>query len=517
MRRAESPRSSWVDRALGAVGLQRAVPARSGRRVYHAATVDRLTADLFAQTLSANDELKGDLRRLRGLSRRLFRDTAYGARYPRLVAEQTLGSDGIRLQSRVEKRVGGLNQGVNAKLEDAWRRWGKKGTCTVDGRLSWLEVQFSVLETLAIDGEVLVRKVKGYPNGFGFALQILDVDLLDETFTGRFANGNDVIMGVEVDRFGRPVAYHLWSHHPSEAVPNRTRERIAAEEIEHIFVARRSASRGTPWSAPILLDASSLAAFLEAAVHAARIGASRPAAIERDKDVEIDDEDGDVFTAAPDEVAPGQFLNLAPGERLASVNWQYPTGEIDPFVRICLRSNAAGLNVSYSSLSGDLTAANYSSIRAGMLAERDFYRRLQRLLIDGLCTPVYEAWRDFAVLTGQIPARANMADYDRVLWQARGWPWVDPKKDIEAQGLALDKLLTTRRRILAEQGMDLEEVLEGLAEENALIESLKLAPAVKAPATPGVPADDTTDDSTDDEDAPGDAPASGRTIARMVA
>ena len=102
-------KSTWLDRALGAVGLQRAIPRRpfSGSRVYGGAVLDRLTADLFAETLSANDELKGDLRRLRGLSRRLMRDTAYGARFANLVTEQVLGRDGILLQSRVETRRGG--------------------------------------------------------------------------------------------------------------------------------------------------------------------------------------------------------------------------------------------------------------------------------------------------------------------------------------------------------------------------------------------------------------------------
>ena len=465
--------------------------------MHHAATIDRLTADLFSATLSANDEIKGDIQRLRGLSRRLSRDTAYGARYPRLVSEQTLGADGIRLQSRVERRVGGLNQGVNAKLEESWRRWGQAGTCTVDGRSSWLDTQYASLETMAVDGEMLLRKVVGAPNEFGFALQMLDADLLDETLNGQWTNGNDIIMGVEVDRWQKPVAYHLWTRHPSESSMMRERTRIPADEIIHLFLARRTQTRGVPWSSPILLDASTLAAFLEASVHAARIGASRMAAIERDKDVEVEDDEEDSFTSAPDEVAPGQFLNLAPGERLSSIDWQYPTGEIDPFTRIIVRELSAGWNVSYASLSGDLSQVNYSSIRAGVLQERDFYRRLQTMLVEQLCWPVYRAWRDMAIIAGHIPARRDLRDYDRVVWQTRGWPWVDPLKDMEAQKLALDNKLTTRRRILGEQGLDLEEVLEGLAEEEKLIKSLGLSLAPPAPAAAPKPADDKPDDKPD--------------------
>ena len=40
-----------------------------------------------------------------------------------------------------------------------------------------------VMGTLAEDGEVLVRKVKGFDNEFGFALQLLEADHLDEQYS----------------------------------------------------------------------------------------------------------------------------------------------------------------------------------------------------------------------------------------------------------------------------------------------------------------------------------------------
>jgi len=489
MRRATE--SSWLDRALGAVGLQRAMPARratSGMRVYGGAVLDRLTADLFAETLSANDELKGDLRRLRGLSRRLMRDTAYGARFANLVTEQVLGRDGILLQSRVETRRGGLNVGVNRTLEDAWYRWGQPGTCTADGVMSWNDVEEAFLRSIAVDGEALLRHVRGADNAFGYAVEMLDPDLLDHTYTDTRPNGNRVVMGVEMNGSGRPVAYHLWTKHPSEHP--ETRIRVPASEIVHAFVVKRiGAKRGEPWASPILTDASTLAAFLEASVHAARIGASRMAAIERDKDVDVADDFES--TATPDEVAPGQMLDLNPGERLTAINWQYPTGEIDPFTKIILRSLAAGLNVSYASLSGDLSDVNYTSIRAGLLTEREGWRKLQRFLTERLHWPVFRAWRDFAVMAGEIPARQRMSDYDRVIWQPRGWAYTNPIDEINANEIALRNKLTTRRRILAEQGLDLEEVLEGLAEEQTLIEQLGLQD-VLAPVEPAARATNTT-------------------------
>ena len=62
-------------------------------------------------------------------------------------------------------------------------------------------------------------------------------------------------------------------------------------------------------------------------------------------------------------------------------------------------------------------------------------------------------------------------------WRARGWQWVDPLKDAQAKALELDRNLTTRRRILAERGEDLDEVLAERAAEEALLTSYKLADA----------------------------------------
>jgi lambda family phage portal protein len=493
----ERPRATWLDRALGAVGLQRALPTganrprHGGSRVYAAGIEDRLTLDLFDRTLSGNDELKNDIRRLRGLSRRLVRDTAVGRRFRQLVVEQTLGPEGVMLQARVEKRRGGRNLGLNDKVEWEWYHWGRPGMCTADGMQSWQEVEEAVLASLAIDGEAIVRHIRGANNPWGYAVQLIDPDFLDHTYSEDRPNGNRVIMGVEIDPMGRRVAYHLFEKHPSE-FPTR-RDRIPAREIEHLFrVQRVGAVRGEPWSAPVLLDASMLQAFLEAAVHAARVGASRMAAIERDKDT--DTADGWEPSAIPDEVAPAQMLDLEPGARLTAINWQYPSGELDPFTKVLYRSLASGWGVSYASLSGDLSDVNFSSIRTGLVMERDTWRVIGRFLIDRLHWPIYRAWREMATVAGRLPARSDMTDYDRVNWQSRGFAYVNPVDEVTAHEKALANKLTTRRRILAEQGLDLEEVLEELAEEENLMRELGLDPSTPvagaaAPAPVTTPAE----------------------------
>ena len=148
----------------------------------------------------------------------------------------------------------------------------------------------------------------------------------------------------------------------------------------------------------------------------------------------------------------------------------------DSFVKAILRKISAGLDVSYASLTGDLTQVNYSSIRAGLLAERDVWRTLQGWMIDHFLRRVYRSWLRWALTSGALvlPSR-NVSRWTEHRWQPRGWQWVDPLKDIQAALAAVQGGLDSRTRIAAEQGRDFEEILQDLAREKQLTEEYGIA------------------------------------------
>lgn len=455
--------------------------------MYHGAEASRLTQDWFASILSANQEIQGDLRRLRGASRMLVRDTATGARYVALLQDQIIGPVGITLQARCYSTRRQLHSELNEKLEAAWDAWGDPSTCTVEGVLSWVDVQLLVMRTLAVDGEVFLRLRPGVEGPFPFAVQLLDADLLNHELGSanplQLPNGNDIRLGIECTPAGRRAAYHFWTAHPSEA-GRRTTARIPAEEILHLFLPFRSGQlRGVPWFAPVLLNTKMLEAYQEAEITAARIASSKFPVItfnpENGGDIPEPEPGQDKI---PLEVSPGDPWRLNPGESLLQFDPQHPTTAFGPFVRQVNQLISAGLSVGYASLTGDLTQVNYSSIRTGLLSERDTYRRLQHWLIRHLHWPVYRAWVKYAPLTGRIPARESGA-YESVRWRPRGYQWVDPLKDIQASQIAIREGFTTRTAVCAEAGEDFEENLAQLAEEQKLADELgvKLPTAMPAP------------------------------------
>lgn len=71
-----------------------------------------------------------------------------------------------------------------------------------------------------------------------------------------------------------------------------------------------------------------------------------------------------------------------------------------------LREMAAGVGVSYESLSRDYSQSNYSSSRLALLDERSLWRVLQGWLIRDHLTPIYRAWLDAA--DHEIPGKGDV-------------------------------------------------------------------------------------------------------------
>jgi lambda family phage portal protein len=484
---------SVFSRVMQRLGFQKT--AKPMGRTYAGAMVNRLTQDWYAQILSADQELKGDLRRLRGAARSLVRDNGEASRYVQMIGENVIGHKGIQLQMEFRTSRDEPATRVNDQVEAAWKLWGYPEYADAGKRLSWTEQQMLTLRALAQDGETLVRMVKGAENDFGFALQILDADQLDETYGGsqpvQLPSGNEVRMGVEVEpRYGAPVAYWMWTEHPSEyGSSKRRRERIPADELLHLYLMLRPGqTRGVPWFAPVLVAHKMEAAYEEAEITAARIGASNMAAVAIDPEKAGSMPDPAAGESEiPFEMSPGAFFRLNPGESLVSTDFGHPSTAFGPFTKSIKRAIATGLNVSYTSLTGDLEAVNYSSIRSGLLSERDFYRCLQEWIITHFHRVVFREWSKYAGVFGQIPIRDPNEYMLAACWKPRGWKWVDPLNDVQAASLAVQEGFMDRSSVAAEQGLDFEEIIDRRSHEEKYAKSQGVLLGAQKPVVPRQP------------------------------
>ena len=469
------------------VGFVRSLVHRP-RANFAGAQMGRLTLDWIMAHRSADQEIRSSLIILRDRARELVRNTSWVRRYVNLLAQNVIGPNGVKLQARMQSGGKPLAK-ENQRLEDAWEAWGVPGVCTVDGKLSFRGLQRLIIKNVPADGEVLIRIVRGFDNPFGFALQVLDPDQLDEKYNVPRAPDspdNEIRMGVELDHWGRPVAYHLWDGHPSDLHRRRNRKRVLAADIIHLGEPDRPAqTRYVPWIASVMLDINMLRGYFEAELVAARVAAASGGFFTRDgEDLGGNPDDNSDGEPLAMDAEPGTFHELPAGMGVETFTPDHPTAAFPAFVKAILRSVATGLGISYNVLANDLEGVNFSSIRAGLIDERDHYRTLQQWMIDHFHKRVYAEWLPWAMLAGRLDSRVPLARYQAVRWQPRGWQWVDPLKDINAAIKGVDASLNSRQRILGAQGLDFEEVIDDLAKENAMLEERGLQAMTTAAGIP---------------------------------
>jgi lambda family phage portal protein len=458
--------------------VRRLARAYSAARRYAASSVNPLRSDWPAMSTTYQTDIFRHLRGLRAESREMAKNNPSMKRFLGIVRRNVIGPGGIKLQVRA-KRGTALDERLNNEVEGQFREWALPENCSASGKMSWVDAQGMAINTMARDGEFLCRFIEAN-NPFGFALKFYDVAYLDETFNETpKGGGNRIVMSVEVDRYDRPVAYYFttprYDVSPS-AAESMERVRVPAEQVIHSFLPFEDDGqiRGVPWAHAAMWNLRKLGQFEEAALINAHISACSMGFVippRNDEKAGIPMEEGD-HAPIEAEYAPGILRELPPGYDVKTIDAQHPNGDFDPFTSTVLRGAAAGLDVSYFALGNDLKAVNYSSARVGLLDDRDNYRTLQNFLINHFCRRVYRRFLQRGILTGALNVLSS--DFDRLKspdFQPRGWPWVDPLKDIAAAGEAIDRGLATRSGFIAEQGGDFEEVVNRLAEEQEYLNS----------------------------------------------
>lgn len=456
------------------------------KRSYDGALYSRLVSDWMASNTSADSEIRGSLKALRSRSRDLGRNNDYVKQFFRIVQNNVVGQ-GIPFQAQVRMQRGGkLDQAVNDQIEALWGRWAKKANCDVTGKMNFCDIERLLIKAVAENGEAFVRVISQKFGGspVPMALEVIEADLLDDEKNGRAVTGNEIRMGVEIDVWGRPVAYYFRSRHPGDYAFNQskvpeTRDliRVPADEVIHLMVMERAhQTRGVPWIASAITRLRHMGGYEEATVIQARVSASTMGFIETPEGELLGDDvmNNDRVT----DFEPGVFKKLNPGEKVNVPDMGQPGAQFDPFMRAMLRGVAAGIGSSYESLSRDYSQSNYSSSRLALLDDRDNWRALQNWMIENFHQIVFEKWMDRAVLSGALNLKGfelMPERYTAVRWMPRGWAWVDPQKEVEAYKTAVRSGFMTLTDVVSQSGGDLEELMIVRKRELDIIDGLGIS------------------------------------------
>lgn len=442
--------------------------ANAGSVVYQAADTNRLLYDWITTFLTTDEEVGGSIRTLRARARDLARNNAYIRQYLNLLTVNVVGPNGFTHDAQVRTQGGQLDEATNEQIEAWWSAFASSPV-TIDGKLDLTTLQHLLLKTVARDGEVFVRKWRGFPNRYGFALEPIDPDLIDDTYNvpRTQGGGREVRMGIEVDEYQRPVAY--WLNDPQGRVAGTRvgyRVKVPAADVLHLYLPDRvQQARGLTWLHPVMVGLKYLGGYVQTELVAARAGAGKMGFFTNaDGTGQLDatiGEDNGTFSGEP-----GTLEVLPPGYRFEGWNPDHPSAAFPAFVKTVLREIATGLGVSYNALANDLEGVNYSSMRSGLLIERDMWRTMQAWWMGAFLKQVYREAMNVALLTGAVKTpRYDIDAYVPCKFTPRGWQWVDPQKDANAGILAMQHGLASHQQLCSEQGLSFEEILEELADE----------------------------------------------------
>lgn len=397
--------------------------------------------------------------------------------------------------------------------------------CDAEGQKTWTWLMHQVYSTFILSGETVgiveynEDAEKWEPKT---CLKVIEPERLSQPY-GEPPRAN-FREGVEMNRLGAPIAYHIREAHPVDSVVDaslrsmrwkRIKRRTSWGRVNVLHMMdpiRPGLIRGlSPFVAALrqmkMLDMYN-AAELEAAIVQAGFAAviktelHKPDAMGVLGAVPTNSISG-MKTPRPAEeslsylnaIAPyhqelaltvngAKVVHLLPGESLEAVKPQHPGLSFEPFSRQIAQTLAAGLGVSYEQLTRDFSKVTFASAKMSLGDVWRHFMCCRDLLIRAFALPFFFAWLEEQLVKEWLPlpdGRVGSGDDMPMLIRALagnssfiswGMPQVDPVKEVKAQALAIDARLTSITDEVTGAGKDFEDLADTIAREREYLEEL---------------------------------------------
>jgi len=443
-------------------------------RLYNAAKTEEYWSAWGKSIVSIDQAIHEDLSKLVARSREQYANNDYVRRFIKLSQTNIVGENGVSVQSIVKDRNGNPDRAVQRLIETSWADFSQN----VDGNgSSRAEFEQTIIQACGIDGEVFVVPNISAAHKYGVTFSLVDASLCPHNY---YDPNKNIINGVEFSDSGSPVAYYFMTSTISGGYrAGQELKRVSAENIWHIYLTEWiGQKRGIPWVATSLGRLKDLGGYEEAAIIAARIGASKMGFFETEGDGQYAGEDDGKGNLIMD-AEPGAFEQLPQGVKISSWNPDYPHQQFGEFVSAHLRGISVGLGVAHHSLTGDMSQVNYTQGRAALLDERDGWKIKQGWLISREVRRMYQAFITYGVDHKRITFNGNQLReqpefYYPAAYIGRRWQWVDPKRDIDAATQAVALKVKSQSSIIRELGQDPDSVWEEMARDSQTLDDLGL-------------------------------------------
>lgn len=449
---------------------------------------------------SADADLLPDLDTLTARSRDLGRNNGLMAGGMQTLRDNIVGSV-LRLSATPDYRLLGWTRERAREwgnvTEAKFRSWAETPECDAARTQNLLGMTLQALGGAMLNGDALALPLWLPRAGARWNTRLMMVESDRLATPVGMEHREDIRKGIEFDKWGAPVAYHILKRHPGDAFAfgfyGMTREaqfmewdRVPAftpwgrRRVIHLHDKERTGqSRGKPVVSAVMREFHMAGKYAANELQASLANSLVAAFLESDLDpasaAELFGENPrDAWNASVAQtrnirqLKGAAVIPLPAGARLSSFTPGRPNQAFEAFMLASLRHIAAGMNLPYELLLKDFSKSNYSSARAALLEAWRYFHGRRRWLSDYWLRAIYELWLEEAINAGEIEAPGfyeNRYAYLRARFIFGGRGWVDPVKEAQAAALRIETGISTLEKECAEQGDDFEEVMDQRAIE----------------------------------------------------
>jgi len=445
------------------------------RAYYEGAKSTRLNRD-FNVTNNHFETLAGpDRNMLKARARWLSENNPICKSIDKSIVKNVVGI-GIKLQSRVRKEDYAKADELNRNIEMLWNEFSKKENFDVTSRIGLHKFQKLTQKTKMVDGEILINKIWTNDLKFPLKFQLVENDQFDMSMMKY--KKNDVFSGVEVDKIGKPVAYHL-----KTSINAFDSKRFDISQILHYYnIERATQYRGITDYAQTINNLKDFQAFNDNVIVKNRIQSSFGMIIKTNdssRSLFLDKKEAQKQGSSDPirQITAGMIKYLRPNEEMQTLQSTQQGSDYPNFVETTVRLIAAGRDISYELAFRDYSKVNFASSRAGLIQDNKRFDDEQTSMVSDVLNPMFESFLDSQVLIKQITVPSdywtNKEKYIKPVWIMPRREWVDPFKDVRTVEKEVQMGINCKTDAAAARGGNYEDILRKKLEEERLEKQLR--------------------------------------------
>lgn len=412
------------------------------KRRYEGAREDRRTSGWVS-----SEDAEATIRELTILRQRsidLYRNQPYAFRAHESIVNNVVGTGIIPAIS-------------NTKLKDAWKKWSEELDCDFDENLNFYGLQNLVTKTLSVHGECLILKIvnkeKLKLGKHPLELKVIASNYLDSSKDTENASGGGFIKnGIHFDRYGKKMGYLIFDKDPNSA--DAQSKRWDKDDVIHLFrVDSPGQTRGVPFGVASMMTLKDYDDFADAQLVRQKVAACFSVFVTGKEDI-LGSSQGEISRL--EKVEPGIIEYLEPGESVTFASPPQAEG-FSEFTKTALVGSASGFNMSYESMTGDLSNVNFSSGRMGRLEYNRSIEAIQWfIIVPKFCKTVWKWFVEMGILAGIMPKETPLS----VEWTAPRIQMIDPVKETQGLIMQLKSRLISWQEVVRSLGYIPEDVIE---------------------------------------------------------